>query len=484
MDPTEYKSLHESMMLNNNGTSPGHVFMTILPSFFTTFITVLFTTYGITSRTIPIRFITEFTIIIVPLTLCCTVINDYVFQLNGAILLALLPFLYQTLWGKLHIEPFVQIPTKPAGYLTVCRSVTNIITATCILAVDFKCFPRDLAKTETYGFGLMDTGVGLYVLINGIVSSEARREVNEKMTINKFKKLLLSASPLIALGLIRFFVTNEIDYQQHISEYGVHWNFFMTLAAVRIFGSLFLELLPSPKFAHYASITILCAHEAALQLGLSQYVMSDIKRDSFLSANREGIVSIPGYVALYLISIWVGSQLNIKEPVIRPKQLLQLALRIGAVAMFSWKMIGICDKMFGTSRRLANMGYCFWITSLGATMCILFMMLEIAIQFIMFEHPVDDTTDAEKTKQAKGGNGSVDQKIVRNYYVPLIFEAINYNALIFFLAANLMTGAVNLLFQTMLLDTVASLVILLYYLFTLCVLMIFLYENKLRLKFW
>ena len=43
-------------------------------------------------------------------------------------------------------------------YITNYRSSMLIVTAICILAVDFPIFPRRFGKTENFGFGLMDIG--------------------------------------------------------------------------------------------------------------------------------------------------------------------------------------------------------------------------------------------------------------------------------------------------------------------------------------
>ena len=59
-------------------------------------------------------------------------------------------------------------------FISWFRSYINVATAISILAVDFKIFPRRFAKAETFGTGVMDVGVGAYVISNAIVSPEAR----------------------------------------------------------------------------------------------------------------------------------------------------------------------------------------------------------------------------------------------------------------------------------------------------------------------
>lgn len=418
----------------------------------------------------PSQIFIEFFVLVFPVILSVTIANEYMMEINVALLVITISIIAFQLKNKWHLEPFIQIPVKKPQFMTIARSVVNLISVICILAVDFKCFPRSLAKTETYGFGLMDTGVGLFVLINGCVSQEARVKEYERMTWKRFSKTLLGIVPLISLGMIRFFVTNEIDYQQHISEYGVHWNFFMTLAAVRLFGSLCIGVLPSPKYAHFLCIAIMCCHEMALQLGLSNYVMT-AKRDTFINANREGIVSIPGYIALYLIALWAGNLLQQEKEYIRPKEMLRPFAKFSLISVFCWKMVYVCDRMFGTSRRLANMSYCFWMVSIAGTMLVLFMALEVVMHFMLFDKTTKDTKDNKKQSN-------------RQEFAPLLHRAINQNALIFFLLGNLLTGLVNMIFQTMLLSTLASMVIISYYGFTITIVMTFLYVNKIKLKFW
>ena len=59
-------------------------------------------------------------------------------------------------------------------FISYYRIAVNVCTAVAILAVDFNIFPRALAKAETYGHGLMDIGVGCFVMAAAIVAPEAR----------------------------------------------------------------------------------------------------------------------------------------------------------------------------------------------------------------------------------------------------------------------------------------------------------------------
>lgn len=115
------------------------------------------------------------------------------------------------------------------------RAYVVIATAIGILAVDFVIFPRRLAKAETYGSGLMDVGVGAFVISNAIVSPEARGVYSSHTGfLSTVFRSVKSSLPLLVLGVMRFISVKGTDYQEHVSEYGAHWNFFFTLFVVRV----------------------------------------------------------------------------------------------------------------------------------------------------------------------------------------------------------------------------------------------------------
>lgn len=483
MDAVTYKQFHETYMKNNNGSSIEDVFITVIPTFFTTFLATNII-YVAQPLGVISTFVIEFLFIVISTILHVTILNYRIWEIALTLLCVTITAAAKQIYGRIHIAPFVQVPCQRPEYLNTFRAAINLLTAICILAVDFKCFPRKLAKTETYGFGLMDIGVGLFVFGNGLVANELRKSSDRsRLTWKKVEKTVKGCLPLVILGAVRFAATNELDYQQHISEYGVHWNFFLTLACTKFFGTILLGILPHFEYIKYLSIAMLFVHELCLQLGTADYIIdpnNQIKRDNFQNANREGIFSILGYVSLYLASVYVGYRLrkvdivvenNRNAPVFtNVRQLFWKTVRLLIVAAILWKVTYILKNMFGVSRRIANMGYVFWILSIGTTIIVCFMLLEIFYYFRAFDRPVTDEDDENPTEK-------------RNY-APIILNGIVYNGLVFFLLANLMTGIVNLSFQTLLLSTSEALAILFVYMFALCTITTFLYLKKIKLKVW
>jgi glucosaminylphosphatidylinositol acyltransferase len=154
MLPEQYKSFHETFMKNNNGSTAFDIFLHVVPSSFAIFHTITLTgILKICSNNIPIRFLVEFMIICVSLVLYTTVLSDLIGHIVLTVFLITLTTAVKQMQGKFHLTPFVQIPSTHPDFITVARSVISLITAMCILAVDFQCFPRKLAKTEKFGFG-------------------------------------------------------------------------------------------------------------------------------------------------------------------------------------------------------------------------------------------------------------------------------------------------------------------------------------------
>ena len=190
-------------------------------------------------------FLLDYTAIIVPGVLIFTVLADYsglVLALMLTLTLALLLYRFIRWRGPVtayHDRPPLPYPRR-APFATVSRAYINLFTAIAILAVDFPIFPRRLAKAETYGTGLMDVGVGAFLMAHGVTAPEARypEEYSKVPSLRAFGRVLVltvkSVLPLFVLGLLRLAAVKSAGYQEHVTEYGVHWNFFFTIAVVRV----------------------------------------------------------------------------------------------------------------------------------------------------------------------------------------------------------------------------------------------------------
>lgn len=117
-------------------------------------------------------------------------------------------------------------------YVSNLLSTLLIATTFSILAVDFSIFPRRFSKTEIKGWSLMDFGVGGFIAINGGLAPESRK--NRNCFRENFFKTFRSSFLFFSLGMIRLLSIKLLNYQEIISEYGIHWNFFFTLCFVKV----------------------------------------------------------------------------------------------------------------------------------------------------------------------------------------------------------------------------------------------------------
>lgn len=301
-------------------------------------------------------------------------------------------------------DPPLKVPLRDrrTTTLTIYRASLMFMTFIAILAVDFQVFPRRFVKTETQGYSLMDVGAASFVVAAGLVSPRSRGRAQNA------KKLILRMIPLLLMGFLRLLTHKGIDYQEHVSEYGVHWNFFFTLSML----SPAACLVPGPSLV--LPLSILSVYQLALSHGLQEWVVQAPRACAttslacnLLIANREGVLGSISYASLYLISEWIGAHFIWTKASV--KRSIQLMFCLGCVWIVLTEVMGM-----PVSRRTTNAPFIAWI---------LFINL---LQLF-----------------------AIDCVVGRGARVPPWMEAVNENGLIMFVVANLLTGLTNVSINTL-----------------------------------
>ncbi|NXD78506.1 PIGW protein, partial [Halcyon senegalensis] len=443
----------------------------------------------------------DFLVLVSPLLFCCTVLSPVLF-LTPAIIVAFCAGIFSIIYSQRKPEtrvPFRQIVKDfqktsldpeyiPA--ITVFRVYVNVLTSISILAVDFPQYPRRYAKAETYGTGVMDLGVGAFIFGNALVCPEVRQKAS--VTQSKFSNLgrqFFSVWPLIFLGAGRLLSVKSIEYHEHTSEYGVHWNFFFTLAFVRLAASLLLAVFPKEK-SWIVAINLAVLYQLILNTtSLKMFILhgsggSDT-RVGFLNANREGLLSLFGYLAIYMASVQAGlCLLKCRNSV----QGWTEAVGFSLLTVLTLFVILPVSQAYAepVSRRMANLSYCLWVVAHCLTLFTCFVVTDLTLVFtklLVKGSSVPccwDIINTSKNHQREAVPAGREGKLS---HVCLI-SAINKNQLLFFLLANVLTGMVNILIDTMHSKTVFTLCILHLYMFFNCLIMHILHAKNIVLKFW
>lgn len=349
------------------------------------------------------------------------------------------------------------LSTKP--FLTIFRGSMLVITCLAILAVDFRIFPRRFGKVETWGTSLMDIGVGAFVFSAGVVAARpVLKERAQGHGTPLFRRLLYSmrhSLPLLVLGVIRLLSVKGLDYAEHVTEYGVHWNFFFTLGFLPPFVAVFQSALKFvPSYAALALILGVSYQVLLESTGLKAYILTAPRVD-LLSMNREGIFSFFGYLAIFLAGQDTGMYVlprNITRTGSSAATQRTTLLMTMAVWSVVWLLLFFLSTNYNygaglqVSRRLANLPYVLGVVSFNSVQLMACCLVETMF-FPSFYNAADTKAEKEAYEIA----------------TPRVLRAYNRNGLAVFLIANLLTGLVNMTIPTLDVGPVTSVGILVAY---------------------
>lgn len=448
------------------------------------------------------RFLMDFVVLIVPMVTILTVLASFVLLEHLVLILSGAGLFYQIYSKRTCFDrlPFKKIREKylkinleseyiPA--ITCFRVINSVFTAIAILAVDFPIFPRRFAKAELYGIGAMDFGVGGFVFGAAIVSPEIRKKYTDAFRFKYLIKSLYSTWPLLFLGIGRLAVIKSIDYQEHVTEYGVHWNFFFTLIIVKLTTSLLLVIFPVNK-SWIVAIGIPVFYQLALDFTpLKMFILYGTDgsgtRVGFLNANREGIMSSVGYVAIYMAGVQTGSYIFRKRAQVTEWIQVAGCVLLVAISLF----IALCIvqvSVEAVSRRMANLAFCIWIVAscLIILSSLLFCDIILSLaKFLVKGALVPCSWELNQLPAtSKDHEESIRSKTERKEPSLCLITALNRNQLVFFLLSNITTGLVNLMLDTLHSSTLWALFVLNLYMFTNCFIIYLLHLQDKTIKFW
>jgi phosphatidylinositol glycan class W len=322
-----------------------------------------------------------------------------------------------------------QDPIPKKAFITVYRGTMMVITCIAILAVDFHVFPRRFAKVENWGTSLMDLGVGSFVFSSGVVS--ARTVVKQQLSpgssfvtfAERMKTAMRSSLPLLVLGFVRLAMVKGVEYAEHVTEYGVHWNFFFTLGLLPPFVAL-LQSIPTGKHhptVVYITLSLLVAGGYQIILkttGLEEYVLiGDRHKYGLLGMNKEGASSFAGYLAIFLAGMATGTYVLPREDTSGRKLLKTMLGWAGFWIIAFWVATAYHGLGIGVSRRLANLPYVCWVSAFNSTQLVAFYLVE-------------------RLLLSKRQTGAADEKEAYRLSVSKVLEAFNRNGLAVFLVVS------------------------------------------------
>lgn len=355
----------------------------------------------------------------------------------------------------------------------------------------------------------MDIGAGTFVVSSAITSNYARRKSfyttkltnNSTNTYSFFHKIFLLWQKFIVLflGIGRMIFIKYLNYQEHTSEYGTHWNFFVTLFFIWLitdFIHIFCIFMKWNEnyFLLFISICCICIYQYFLiSTPLTNYIFSS-PRTTFLSHNREGIFSLLGDIPLYLLTEWYShniffnpsssssssssspsspsssndspSLISRIQHLLIQKQFIQLFITT-IFLFFCYYFSSIYIQP--PSRRLMNLSFLSVILLISIINIFVLYIIDFMINTINFGNtntlpnsPLQSIHNNSNNNNNNINNNNNNQSCYQNLPTKTLYQ-FNDHQLFIFLIANILTGITNMMFQTIYMSILPSLLILIVY---------------------
>jgi len=454
---SEYQDKHLEFISHNNGSTIQEIVLAGLPLHLSPLLVCLCSLLPWDTASFTFRLF-EFITVLFPPLLSLTIFADapeYVNAVLAALVLVVILVIVSKKKGAKEMRRVWELRLSEDDLIesiTNYRSSMLLVTAICILAVDFPIFPRKFGKTESFGYGLMDLGVGGFVFAAGLTAPEGRgKETN-------LFKTLKSSLPLLVLGAARLAVVSVTGYHSNVSEYGQHWNFFFTLFFVKMLGTLMIPFLPGGRNVWVSSVVTAVLYEGILSFGYVDWILSDAPRDGLVAGNREGLFSTLGFLAIYLAGVsWA------REIITKPFTFMSLINSLTDCLVWSvlmWLSLFYSTTFFlPPSRRLCNYTFYTFVVAYNLSILTAFLAMEAGIVALK-EWKTGCSEGVRKEKKnkflinkRKQTEHEVKPSVVVNFgkglRSPTLHKAISLNPLPFFLLANILTGLVNTLVPTL-----------------------------------
>ncbi|XP_063688902.1 phosphatidylinositol-glycan biosynthesis class W protein-like [Bolinopsis microptera] len=402
-------------------------------------------------RSPSVRFLVDTLTITTPLTFLYTIGDKHNLLWNSAIVL----FVVAALILKFRLKDIKLYPPleseykyeKNKTYITAFRSYVTLSTIICILAVDFRAiFPGQHGKSYHFGYTLMDTGVGSFIFMAGLVAPEARMSTLADTKLKILKKSILSSSVMAVIGLLRTVILRYMNYSVSYDEYGKDWNFFLTLASVKVLSSVVLCAFPVPQNSWILSLLIAVGYQTVLSyFGLMETLEHGVAgvtshKDGIFNSNREGICSSIGMLSLYFAGLSLGSLVFRKRGTL--SETMKMWKIMAVLVLISWFGTWLSQNHIQEpSRCFANITYILWSTAHNVSLLALLFLMEI-IFFIISHIKESSQLPGDETVLIPGGCWNCFTKNSRNSCCCLL-PAISKNQLLYFLLGNVATGMIN-----------------------------------------